>query len=160
MAALCPLGACHGSTRVAVDLIERFPAAIEVRPAVSTFSIDDVTIGGRRERAIVAATSSRLVELVPIPRRGQLHVSLGVPDDVASSTRDGVLFRVLVATEGSPGPDVLFSRRLNPAANAADRGWQDVVINLLPFAGDTVQLFFNTNGDVKAAWAAPRIVSR
>ena len=152
-----------GARTVAIDLIDRFPSAIEVRPAPAAFSLADVVIAGRTEHAIVPATPSRLVYNISVPRAAELHVSLGVPDAGSRTTNAGVLFRVLVATDGSPGPDVLFSRRLSPSTNPADGVWQDVIVDLSLFSGQTVALFLNTNVEPDGghgAWGAPRILAR
>ena len=81
--------------------------------------------------------------------------------DAVAGTKSNVLFRVMVATDGSPGPDVLFSRRLD-TASADGLGWQQIAIDLSPFAAETVSIFLNTNSEpgVRAAWLAPRIVDR
>ena len=62
---------------------------------------------------------------------------------------------------------------MNPFGNASDKGWKEVVLDLSTYAGETVDLIFNThssappapgtpptddrNGDL-ALWGAPRIV--
>ena len=80
-----------------------------------------------------------------------------------------MLFQVLVVT--GPQNDELLSLVVNPYGNPSDRGWQPLVLDLSPFAGENVDLVFNTyaspppnterdrSGDA-ALWGAPRIVIR
>jgi hypothetical protein len=57
------------------------------------------------------------------------------------------------------------SLMVNPFANASDRKWNDISIDLAQYAGETVDVIFNTrsgtkddrNGDF-AVWGEPRIV--
>ena len=154
------LGGCRsGGNSHVVDLLEQFPSAIEVRPGPGVFSLSPVSVDGRSFDSILVTGSSRLVYRVAVPQRGELHVAIGLPDGGAAADRSGVLFRVMVATDGSPGPDVMFSRRLEPSANPADRGWQNVTVNLSPFSSESVALFLNTNADpgARSAWAVPQI---
>jgi hypothetical protein len=59
------------------------------------------------------------------------------------------------------------NRELNPFAVSGDRGWHDELLDLSEFAGETVDVIFNTrtgprndtNGDL-ALWGSPRIVVR
>ena len=162
VAALAVLGTACGRSdpALAIDLVESFASAIEVRPGPAVFSIADVSVGSQSNRAIVVNGSSRLVYQVTVPERGELRAAVGLPDAV-DGAKSSVLFRVMVATDGSPGPDVLLSRRLD-ATNPADLGWQQIAVNLAPFATETVSIYFNTNTEagVRAAWATPRIVGR
>jgi hypothetical protein len=159
---LLVLGTACGSAepRPAIDLIEKFPSAIEVRPDPAVFATADFLAGDQRSRALVVNGSSRVVFHLTVPERGELRAAIGLPD-AAAGTRSAVLFRVMVATDGSPGPDVLLSRQLETSL-AGDPGWQEIAVDLSPFATETVSIFLNTNSDpgVRAAWLAPRIVER
>jgi hypothetical protein len=82
---------------------------------------------------------------------------------------DGVLFQVGVS-DGSEFTE-LFSLVVNPYANPADRNWHDLFVDLSGYAGQRVDLIFNTRagppdppsddrrGDA-ALWAEPKIVTR
>ena len=76
--------------------------------------------------------------------------------------------------EGSHVPHLYYCdpvAGVNPYGNPSDRGWQPLVLDLSPFAGENVDLVFNTyaspppnterdrSGDA-ALWGAPRIVIR
>jgi hypothetical protein len=158
--AAAAVAACGpGQTGANVDLIREFSTAIEVRPGPAVFSISPVAVVGESFNSILVIGSSRLVYRVTVPPSGKLRVAIGLPDAGAAADRDGVLFRIMVATDGSRGPDVMFSRRLQPSVTPGDRGWQDVTVNLSPFSSETVRLFLNTNAEpgARSAWALPRI---
>jgi hypothetical protein len=78
-----------------------------------------------------------------------------------------VLFVVLVGTEGSPGVDNLFQRVIDPSTESGGNRWQDVAVDLSPFAGQTIDFVFNTRSAAPAgapaprgAWGALQVVSR
>ena len=160
-----------GQEHVVVNLIDEFPNAKEKRPKPDVFSIIDATIGGDKQQAIFVKESSRLVYSVTILDNAELKVNLGLLEDAYSTPGDGVLFRVL-ATPANGKQDELLNQVLNPFANSGDRGWHPVSLDLSEYAGERVDLFFNTNasppgrpgpadtnGDL-AVWGSPRIVTR
>jgi hypothetical protein len=71
---------------------------------------------------------------------------------------------------GAP-PEEIMNITLSPYENPADRGWRDMTLDLSEYAGETVNLFFNTNSsgptppgrDDRAGdfpvWGDPRIVT-
>ena len=96
----------------------------------------------------------------------QLGVSLGLREESWVRPGDGVLFRV-----GISRGDVyeeLVSLVVNPFANPADRQWYPLLLDLSPYAGDAVEIIFNTNAGVNsenaandlAVWGEPKIVVR
>ena len=106
-----------------------------------------------------------------MPDDAWLKVKLGLKEEAWTMQGDGVLFLIGVAT--SSGFDQLYTLVVNPFGNASDKGWKEVVLDLSTYAGETVDLVFNTrssappapgtaptddrNGDM-ALWGAPRIV--
>jgi hypothetical protein len=159
-----------GGERVAVDLIEQFPQAKEKRPRPETFSIVDATISGQTKKAILASEPSRLTYSVTVPNDAELKLSVGILEQGWTVPGDGVRFRVLV--NDRQGSNELLVLDFNPFGNPADRGWHDLTIDLSEYAGETVDLLFNTNasppqrppkddrnGDFPV-WAQPRIVGR
>jgi hypothetical protein len=72
-------------------------------------------------------------------------------------------------SDGAGALDELQNITLNPAANPNDRKWEDLLIDLTQYAGETMELIFKTNastgnnnnqvGDM-ALFGAPRIVVR
>jgi hypothetical protein len=160
----------NGHETVVTDLVAAFPTATEKKPSPDTFSVIDATIGGQQKRAIFTKDPSRLVYTLNVPENAQLKVSLGLLEDGWKTQGDGVLFRVL-ATPANGNQDELLNLDLNPFANPSDRSWHDLSIDLSEYAGETIQLFLNTNssppgrpqrddraGDL-AVWGAPRIVT-
>jgi hypothetical protein len=155
---------------VAVDLLEEFPKVTHKRPTPESFSVVAATIGGETKQAILIKDASRIIFPVTVPENGELRVSLGLLEEGWTVEGDGVLFRVLVAAGGDP--EEILNLLINPYANPADRAWHDLSLDLSEFAGETINVYFNTNnsppmrppvdnrnGDL-AVWGAPRIVSR
>jgi len=155
---------------VSADLISQFDQATEKRPSPDVFSVADVTLAGETKRAIQVNGPSRLVYSVTVPDNGEVRVSLGIREEGWTVEGDGVLFRVLLGA-GAP-PDEILNLIVNPYGNPADRRWHDITLDLSEYAGEQVNLFFNTNsspptrpptdnqaGDF-AVWGEPRIVAR
>ena len=155
--------------RVAMDLIEELPKAKDRRPSPDVFSVVDVTLNGTREQAILTRQPSRIKYNLTVPNEAWLKFSLGLLEESWTVEGDGVLFQIGV----SSGPEYveLLSLVVNPYGNPSDRGWQPLVLDLSQFAGENVDLIFNTyaspppnteknrTGDA-ALWGAPRIVIR
>jgi hypothetical protein len=159
-----------GDENVAADLVADFGLAKEKRPRAETFSVADVTIGGVAKPSVLVSEPSRLVYTVTVPENGELRVSLGIQESGWAVEGDGVLFRVLVGAGGPP--EEILNLVVNPFGNPSDRAWHDLSLDLSEYAGESVDLFFNTNssppmrppvdnrnGDA-AVWGAPRLVSR
>jgi hypothetical protein len=155
--------------RVAIDLIEQLPKAKDRRPSPDVFTVIDATLAGKQERAILTRQPSRIVYNVTVPDEAWLKFSLGLLEESWKTQGDGVFFQIGV----SSGPEwvELFTLVVNPYGNPSDRAWQPMVLDLSQFAGENVDLVFNTrsspppntgkdaNGDM-ALWGAPRIVIR
>jgi hypothetical protein len=143
-----------------------------MRPAPQAFLVRDTSIGGLTHPAILARESTRIVFRADVPPRAALEVSVGVPEEAWPLPSDGVLLRILLARGETEGPMQYYVRHLNPHRNRMDRGWQDVTLDLAPFAGERVRVFLNTNYTPRAgadpggptpglgAWGKPRIVAR
>lgn len=159
-----------GSETVAVSLIDQFGSATDKRPNPETFEVVRVKLGSQELPAIFAKGPSRLVYEVTVPEKGALKFSLGIKEEGWTMEGDGVLFRVLLGAGGPP--EEIMNVTLNPFANAADRGWRPMTLDLSDYAGEKVNLFFNTNssgpsrpprddrnGDF-ALWGDPRLVAQ
>ena len=157
-----------GPPMVIEDLVEALPSATVQRPSPDVFRIVDASLGGQSKRAIQVAGSSRLVYAVTIPDGAALQVSLGLAEEAWTVAGEGVLFRILLSAPRETDQRQLLNRTVAPGRSPADRGWHDVEIDLSSYAGQTVELFFNTNagpqesearrGDL-ALWGEPRIVA-
>lgn len=155
--------------RVAFDLVEQLPTAKDRRPSPDVFSVVDATLGGQRERAILTRQPSRIKYNLTVPDEAWLKISLGLLEESWTVQGDGVLFQIGV----SSGPEYveILNLVVNPYGSPSDRGWQQLVLDLSQFAGENVDLIFNTYsspppntgkdsaGDA-ALWGAPRIVIR
>lgn len=155
-----------GKGTVFVDLVERFPMATQARPNAEVFTLTDVTIGGRTLKSIAVAQASRVVWTETLPANAWLDVSLGVREEAWARPGDGVLFLVGVSRGGTY--EELVSLVVNPYANPADRQWYPLLLDLSPYAGEEVEIIFNTRSGVAGAnpdndlavWGAPAIVTR
>jgi hypothetical protein len=148
----------------AFDLMTDFPNAKKQPPDV--FSVIDATIAHTTRPAVFVAVPSRLTfQHVVMPENAWLRVSLGVKEEGWTIPGDGVTFSIVISDGKSPTS--VLSRELNPFTVSADRGWRDELIDLSEFAGETVDVIFNTragsrndaNGDL-ALWGSPRVVIR
>ena len=155
-----------GNGTVVVDLVDRFPNAIQQRPNREAFSIGEVTIAGRALKSIGVNQASRIVWKDTIPNHGWLDVNLGIREEAWSKTGDGVLFFVGISADGKY--EELVSLIVNPFGNPADRQWYPLMLDLSPYAGKEVEVIFNTRagaGDATAdndlaVWGSPVIVTR
>lgn len=159
----------RGSGGNGIDLLSRFEAA-EKRPNAGVFKIEDVTINGETKRSITLSpvVGSRLIFKTRIPDDGWLRVFMGLKSEAWTMEGDGIRFMVLVSD--GRASDGLFTQDINPVANASDRKWTPVMADLSAYAGEEVDIIFNTYastpgkvGDVRndlAVWGAPEIVVR
>ena len=161
----------RGGDSVAIDLIEQFPSAKIKRPNPEVFEVLDATLAGERLQAIFAKQPSRVGWSITVPDDAWLKLKVGLKEEAWTVQGDGVLFMVGVST--GQRFDQLYTLVVNPFGNASDKGWKEVVLDLSPYAGETVDLIFNTyasptpapgtpaandvNGDM-ALWGAPRII--
>jgi hypothetical protein len=154
----------------AVDLIDRFAAA-EKRPNAAAFAIEDVTIAGETKKSIVIVppvVGTRLIIKTRIPDDGWLRVSVALKPEAWTLEGDGVRFMALVSD--GRASDELFVQDINPFANATDRKWIPVMVDLSAYAGEEVDVILNTYGSAPgkgadlrndlAVWGAPEIVVR
>ena len=108
-----------------------------------------------------------------MPDGAWLKVSVGLKEEAWKTEGDGVYFFIGVS-EG-PKWDEVYQLVVNPFANASDRGWKDVTLDLSPYAGRTIDLIFNTRASPPATpgtpprndergdmplWGEPRVVIR
>lgn len=152
-----------------VDLIARFGDA-EKRPGAELFSIVDATLAGETKKAIAVGPTAgtRLTWKVHVPDDGWLWVSVGLKPEVWEKEGDGVKF--LVGVSDGRAFEPLFEQHVNPFANAGDRKWFPVRVDLSTYAGEEVDIIFNTYSSPPGAgddqrndaglWGSPEIVVR
>jgi hypothetical protein len=159
----------RGGGSGAVELTGRFDAA-EKRPNAGIFAVENVTINGEAKRSIAVTPSvgTRLTFKTRVPDDGWLRVSVALKPEAWTQEGDGVRFMALVSD--GRASDELFIQDVNPFLNQTDRKWIPVMVDLSAYAGDEVDIIFNTfasgpgkGQDVRndlAVWGAPEIVVR
>lgn len=151
----------------AIQLIPLLGSA-DKRPAGGTFQIVDAELNGDTKQAIYTVPTSRIIYRVRIPDDAWLRVAVGTRPDSWTQEGDGVLFRVGVSD--GRRYDELFTQHVNPLANAGDRKWIQVWVDLSAYGSEEVELIFNTNTSPEgkgddgrndhALWGAPEIIVR
>ena len=150
-----------------IDLIATFASA-QKKPAGGTFDVVDADLNGDKKRAIFTMPPSRMIWKVRVPDNGWLMLSLGMKPESWDNEGDGVLFRIGVS-DGHTFEDLL-TQHIDPFHNKADRRWIPVAVDLSAYAGEEVEVIFNTNVSVPgkpddarndtALFATPEIVIR
>lgn len=159
----------RGGSGGGLDLVQQFDAA-QKRPAAELFAVEDVTVGGESKKGISVkpTVGTRLTFKVRIPDDGWLSVAVGMKPESWTVEGDGVKFHVGVSDGRAYEP--LFEQHVNPFANEGDRKWIPVMVDLSAYAGEEIDLIFNTNssmpnqgddqrGDMPV-WGQPQIVVR
>ena len=152
-----------------IDLIPAFDTARK-QPAADVFSVVDETLNGETKKAILVQPSvgTRLTFKVRVPDDAWLKVSVGLKPEAWDKPGDGVKFHVGVSDGRAFDP--LFSQHVDPFNNKSDRRWIPVTVDLSAYAGEEVDLIFNTNSSQPgkgenhdndlALWGAPEIIVR
>ena len=165
----------RGGDHVAVNLTDlcNDSAQFEFRPAerkAQLFRCDPQTVGGVTRAALFTHPSSRvIVKRQLVPENGRLRAWIAVKEEAwTQDSSDGVLFRFGV----SDGRDYfeLLNQHVDPRHNANDRAWLPVDIDLTAYAGQQVDLVFNTNTSLPrqgdnpsydfAVWGDPAVIDR
>jgi hypothetical protein len=159
----------RGSSRDSINLLDRFDTT-EKRPAPDVFQVGDIDLNGESKRAIAVkpGPGSRLIWRVRVPDDGWLRVSVGLKPEAWTAEGDGVLF--MVGVSDGRTFEKLFTQHVDPFGKNGDRRWIPVMVDLSTYAGEEMQLIFNTyasepghGSDFRndyAVWGAPEIVVR
>ncbi len=126
----------------AIDLISTFDSATK-KPAGGVFQVVDTELNGERKRAIFTAPPTRIIWKVRIPEDGWIKASLGMKPESWDKEGDGVLFRIGIS-DGRTFEDIL-TLHVDPYHNKADRHWIPVAVDVSAYAGEEVEVIFNTN---------------
>lgn len=156
----------QGDPRVVVDLVEELPRAVQQRPSPDAFRVQEISLAGVVHKSIYVAEQSRLVYAVTVPEGGWMRVALGVREEAWTREGSGVLFLAGISHAGRY--EELVSLVVNPFSNPSDRQWLPVLLDLAPWAGQSVELVLNTRiahpgaspANHLALWGAPAIVTR
>lgn len=157
----------RGQSSAAINLIDRLEAATK-QPAAGTFEVAEIELNGEKRRAIVPPAASRITYKVQVPDDAWLRVAVGTKAESWTQEGNGSYFFVGVSDGRSPF-DMLFSQHVNPFANAGDRKWIPVWVDLSAYAGEEIELIFNTRTSPDRTddprndaplWGAPEIIVR
>ena len=156
-----------GTGATAIALVDHLATATKA-PAGASFEVIDAELNGETRRAITATPPTRLTFKVQVPDDGWLNVAVGLKPEAWTLEGDGVLFFVGVFDQRTF--EMLFTQHVNPFGNPGDRKWIPIWVDLSAYAGEEVDLIFNTRvsqpgkpedprNDL-ALWGAPEIVVR
>jgi hypothetical protein len=148
-----------------VDLLAVFDQA---QKSGGTYNVEDATLNNDTKKAIAAPPDGRITWRVRVPEDGWLKVSLGLKPEAWEKEGNGVYF--FVGVSDGRAFEQLFTQTVNPYANPAERRWIPVTVDLSSYAGEEMQIIFNTrqSGPGQGAdarndlplWGAPEIVTR
>jgi hypothetical protein len=129
----------------AIDLISTFDSATK-KPAQGVFQIVDLDLNGEKKHAIFTEAPTRMTWKVKIPDDGWIKASLGMKPETWDKEGDGVYFRIGVS-DGRTFEDLL-TLNVDPFHNKADRRWIPVIVDVSQYAGEEVEVIFNTNNSM------------
>jgi hypothetical protein len=129
----------------AIDLISTFDSATK-KPDPGVFQIVDMDLNGEKKHAIFTQAPSRMIWKVKIPDDGWIKASLGMKPETWDKEGDGVYFRIGVS-DGRTFEDLL-TLNVDPFHNKPDRRWIPVVVDVSQYAGEVVEVIFNTNNSM------------
>ena len=150
----------------AVQLVPIFESA-EKQPAGGGFEVLEADLNGEKRQAISTPPNSRIKYKIQIPDDAWLRVAVGTRPESWTQEGDGVLF-FLGVSDGNRF-DELFKQHVNPFANAGDRKWVQVWVDLSAYAGEEVELILNTRSSPDQSndarndfplWGDPEIIVR
>lgn len=125
-----------------IDLIATFDTAVK-RPAEGKFEIVDIDLNGDKKRAIFTLPPTRITWKVRIPEDGWIRTFLGMKPESWDKEGDGVLFRIGIS-DGRAFEDIM-TLHVDPFHNKADRRWIPINVDVSAYAGEEVEVIFNTN---------------
>lgn len=158
----------RGGRHDAVNLIEQFPQATKA-PADAKFEVVDINLAGETRKAIFAAAPTRITWRVKIPDDAWLRVWVGMKPEAWTVENEGTYFLVGLS-DGKALFEQLFTQHVHPFANQGDRKWIPVYVDLSAYAGEEMNLIFNTRSGVEGKsgnyanlmplWGEPELVIR
>ena len=131
----------HRRTAEHVDLITQFDQAAK-NPSSGAFQVLDATLAGETKKAISTPPNSRITFHVRVPDDGWLRVSLGMKPESWDKEGNGVYF--FAGVSDGKSFEQLFTQTVNPFKNAAERRWIPVSVDLAAYAGEEIDVIFNT----------------
>ena len=158
------------SSLLVLDVIEEVRAgrarlASSGGPTLGThLGLRRLALQGQERRWLYAHPASEVTVMLTIPPQAWLETALALhPDSWGKPVGDGVRYSVAVRRSHDAEPQVIWQRFLNPRAQPWERQWNEVRVDLRPFAGQTVELTLLTDFAVEtsydwAGWGTPIVV--
>ena len=128
-----------------VDLVRDFRDA-EARPSRAAFDVADVDVAGQSEPAIRTSAPSRLIYVLPVPRRSTFAARVALERGSDGAPPQPLRFRVGVSDDRIY--EQLASVVLTPGVQT---GWTDLRANLSAYAGWQWSIFYRPEGAPVAA---------
>lgn len=151
----------------AVRLLTIVDSAVK-QPPEGSFEVLEANLAGEKKQALSTPGASRITYKVRIPDDAWLRVAVGTKPESWTLEGNGVFF--FVGVSDGRTFDMLFSQHVNPFGNPGDRKWIQVWVDLSVYAGEEVELIFNTRNGPDSApgdarndhplWGDPEIVVR
>jgi hypothetical protein len=148
-----------------VDLISQFDKATKNG---APFAVEKASLNGDEKTAISAPANARLTFKVRIPDDGWLRVNLGLKPEAWTKEGDGVYF--FVGVSDGRAYEQLFTQTVDPYHNPSERRWIPVMVDLSSYAGEEMQVIFNTRASGPGhtpderndlpLWGNPEIITR
>jgi len=150
-----------------IDLVRESRHAAEARPSRDAFEVADVSISGQSEPAIRTIAPSRLVFVLPVPRRSVFVARVAIDGGVDGAPPQALRFRVGVSDDRIY--EQLADALLTPGVQT---GWTELRADLSAYAGWQWSLFYRpeqrrwrlvlsadavTGMRTRGAWGAPGI---
>jgi hypothetical protein len=135
-----------GRSVSSIDLLPALPQA-EKRaapmPVDQAIKVVTATLNGESKTCILEQGFGRIEYTLTVPPDSWFSASLGVDAVAWDKEGDGVLFRMGVSS-GTTYEELL-NQHVNPTANASDRRWIPVAVDLSAYAGREVKIVLSTN---------------
>ncbi len=158
-------------THVKQDLMTVEP--VHGHAVTQTWTLFDPIQGHEDTRSVIyehppESGKVEIIYRVNVPENGAFRFAIALSPEVWSPDQgDGARFKVYVADIDTPEEgEFAFIRYINPKHNPKDRRWRNYLVDLSPWAGQSVNLSLITTagpaGDWAfdwAGWAGPQIVS-
>ena len=151
---------------------------LQVKPdfgeaAIQTWSLQDQMTRQTDQRIVIFEhpfenSKEEIIYQVSVPEKGAISFAITLSPEVWSPEKgDGVNFQLFVSETGSSSEGkFIFNRYINPKLNPNDRRWLNFIVDLSPWAGQTVNLSFitesGTSGNYNydwAGWAEPKLIT-
>ncbi len=160
-----------GQQPAVIDLVQTFPDALKQQgedAGTDNFAVRNERIAGQTLRAIYAHPTSRITWKVTAPTDGWLKTYLGVDEQAWDKDGDGVLFMIGVRDLGGGPYQELLRQQVDPHGRHGDRRWIPITLDLSPFSGRVIEIYFNTRVSMKGSdarndfsyWGTPGIYLR